>query len=160
MKRTSTDPFEPTDPGSNVKTAERGTYVQETMKGTPMETTQGSAPLTAETTQMALLTPGVVMSYRRLVEYSPELQLVPLDEMSGTELLLFHYDEYSGENGTFLTLELAPVSRPDEHFLANCGGQNVMRAVKSAFSGPNSGPFLVEFNKVLTSSGRSLWTIR
>lgn len=145
-KQAVKDPFED-DRKEAVKSAERGTFIQETMKGQEMEQT-AVQPLQ-----------GQLQVYPRLSDYQPGLSLVKLEEVVDTELLLWRVDFYNGESGEFATMELSLQVDPEQRFLCNCGGENVKRALKSAFA-ENTGPFAVEFYKVRTSVGREMWCMR
>lgn len=140
------DPFEE-DRNQAVKSAERGTFVQETMKGQEMGTT-AVEPLQ-----------GTLQVHPRLADFTPQLDLIPLDEVSNTDLLLWRADFYNGESGEFATMELSLLVSPEQRFLSNCGGETVKRAIRTALVQSN-GPFSVEFYKVRTSSGREMWCIR
>lgn len=129
-----------------LKSGERGTFVETTLANTEIEG-------------------QIVPSYKRVTELSDDLQLVPLEELQGEDLCIWHYDEQKGELGDYLTLEVSLTRDLTERkFLVNCGGQDAIRKIKSAFGkvdiGEASLPLVAAFHKKLLAGGsRSFWVV-
>lgn len=129
-----------------LKSSERGTFVETALANNPVED-------------------QILPAYKRVTELSSDLQLVPLEELQGEDLCIWHYDEQKGELGDYLTLEVSLARDLTEHkFLVNCGGQDAMRKIKSAFGKVDTGeaalPLVAAFTKKLLAGGsRSFWVV-
>lgn len=131
-----------------TKSAERGTYVQETLPNAVEPAISGE-----------------VMPYTRVADLAPSLELQNLEEIQGEDLILWGFNKYhSSENDAdFLTIEASFLGNPEQRFLVNCGGQAAMEKIENAFAAVERkearGPLVAAFRKIPTSNGRTFWTV-
>ena len=141
-----------------LKSSERGTFVETALSNSEYVDNSGivhGKPIEGQ----------IVPAYKRVTELSDDLQLVPLEEVQGEDLCIWHYDEQKGDLGEYITMEVSLARDLTENkFLVNCGGQDAIRKIKSAFGKVDIGeatlPLVASFTKKLLAGGsRSFWLL-
>jgi hypothetical protein len=147
-----TDPFENDDLQTQYKSS-----VKETLKSAERGTFVETALATSEPIQ------GELVPYTRVVDLSDDLKLEQLEDWQGVDLAIWRYDEWNGDLGKYLTMEVSDgVEAP--HFLVNCGGTDAMRKIKAAFQAVEAKkatlPLVACFKKLSLAGGqRSFWLV-
>jgi hypothetical protein len=159
---------------SNLQRAERGTYVNETMKSDDVSQANveevyreiaQEERLQAETTlQATMILEGEIVPFSRVSDFEPEVRLYKGEEIEGCDFYVDKCTKYVGDFGDFLTLEIRFVHTEDGvPGILNMGGKVAMPKIERAYrmveAGKARGPLVMCLRQKPMSGNRWFWDV-